>query len=126
MSFGFSIGDFVALGQLAWNVYKSCKNASTSFNNLSAEVLSLHVLLKEADEILSADALLDSKRGHLDVIMSGCRGILLDLQALIDKYQGLGSKTQRTWDRLNWHSEDIAELRSRLISHTVLLSTFIR
>lgn len=23
--FGFSVGDFVATGQLAWNVYKSCK-----------------------------------------------------------------------------------------------------
>ena len=25
MSFGFSIGDFFAVGQLAWSVYKSCK-----------------------------------------------------------------------------------------------------
>ena len=24
MSFGFSLGDFFAVGQLAWNVYKSC------------------------------------------------------------------------------------------------------
>jgi hypothetical protein len=25
MSFGFSVGDFFAVGQLAWSVYKSCK-----------------------------------------------------------------------------------------------------
>jgi hypothetical protein len=126
MSFGFSVGDFVAVGQLAWNVYKSCKNAPTSFNNLSSEVLALHAVLREADEILSGNKLPDTSRGRLDVIMTGSRGVLNDLQVLLDKYQGLGSKTRRTFDRLNWHSEGIAELRLRLISHTVLLSAFIR
>jgi hypothetical protein len=126
MSFGFSVGDFVAVGQLAWNVYKSCKNAPTSFNNLSSEVLALHAVLREADEILSGNKLPDTSRGRLDVIMTGSRGVLNDLQVLLDKYQGLGSKTRRTFDRLNWQSEDIAGLRLRLISHTGLLSAFMR
>ena len=29
MSFGFSVGDFVAVGELAWKLYKSCTSTST-------------------------------------------------------------------------------------------------
>jgi hypothetical protein len=52
MSFGFSIGDFVAVGNLAWQVWKSCKDAPESFRNVSQEVLSLHAVLKEIEELL--------------------------------------------------------------------------
>lgn len=27
MSFGYAVSDFVALGQLAWNIYRVCKEA---------------------------------------------------------------------------------------------------
>ncbi|KAI4270506.1 MAG: hypothetical protein LQ337_006637 [Flavoplaca oasis] len=47
MSLGYSVGDFVLLGQLAWKVYKSCKGAPESFVNISYEVLSLHAVVKE-------------------------------------------------------------------------------
>jgi hypothetical protein len=54
MNFGCSLGDFVTVGQLAWNVYKSCKEAPDSFANISNEVLSLHIVLKEV-ELLSEE-----------------------------------------------------------------------
>ena len=52
--------------------------------------------------------------------------MLKDLQALVLKYEGLGTQSKRTWDRLKWGSKDITELRSRLTSNTVLLTAFIR
>jgi hypothetical protein len=126
MSFGYSAGDFLAVGQLAWAVYKSCRDASESFNNISIEVLSLHAVLKEVEEILSEQSLSASKKASLATITNGCRKVLQDLQALVWKYESLGSKSKRTWDRLRWGSNDIAELRARLTSNLTLLTVFMR
>jgi hypothetical protein len=126
MSFGYSVGDFVTLGQLAWKVYKSCKDAPESFSNISQEVLSLHTVLKEAEEILSEQSLSASKQVSLKTVSDGCYRVLQDLQCLLARHESLGVKSKRTWDRLRWGSQDIEALRSRLISNTVLLVAFIR
>ncbi|PVH84539.1 ankyrin [Cadophora sp. DSE1049] len=125
MSFGFGVGDFIAVGKLAWSVYKSCKEAPESFNNISAEVLSLHAVLKEVEEALSEEPLTDSKQRSLATISNGCQSVLQDLQALVVKYESLGSQSRRTWDRMRWGSNDIAELRARLTSNTMMLTTFL-
>jgi hypothetical protein len=126
MSFGFSVGDFIAVGNLAWQVYKSCKDAPESFKNVSQEVLSLHAVLKEIEETLSGHPLSQAKDARLATVTKGCQDILQGLQSLVLKYESLGSQTKRTWDRLRWHSDDIAELRARLTSNTVLLTAYIK
>ena len=99
MSFGFSVGDFITVGQLAWNVYKSCQDAPESFSNISIEVLSLHAVLKSAEESLADQVLSESRQASLETISTGCRKTLQDLQALVGKYESLGTKTKRTFDR---------------------------
>ncbi|KAH8648138.1 hypothetical protein BGZ60DRAFT_437694 [Tricladium varicosporioides] len=123
MAESISIGAIASLGHLAWQVYKLCKDASESFKNVSTEVLSLHAVLREAEENFTRQS--STKPAGLITVVTGCRDVLTDLETLIVKYRGLGSKTQRVWDRMGWHSEDIAELRLRLISNTSLLSAFI-
>lgn len=129
VSFGYSIGDFINVGHLAWNVYKSCKDAPGSFSNIAFEVLSLHAVLREVEETLSNggdESLSDAQSTRLSTLKDGCENVLNDLQSLIDKYESLGTKSKRTWDRLGWGLQDIADLRSRLTSNTVLLTAFIR
>jgi hypothetical protein len=126
MSFGYSASDFVTVGTLAWNVYKSCKAAPESFANISGEVLSLHAVVKEAEETVFAQPLSPEKQDRLKVVGDGCQHVLEDLQSLVDKYQRLGTQSRRTWDRMRWYAEDIVELRSRLTSNTILLNTWIR
>ncbi|KAK0107245.1 hypothetical protein ONS95_003946 [Cadophora gregata] len=125
MSFGFGIGDFIAVGKLAWSVYKSCKDAPESFNNISVEVLSLHAVLKEVEEAVADEPLTESKQHSLATISNGCQSVLQDLQALIVKYDSLGSQSRRTWDRMRWGANDISELRARLTSNIMLLTTFL-
>ncbi|KAG4440044.1 hypothetical protein IFR05_004494 [Cadophora sp. M221] len=125
MSFGFGVGDFIAVGKLAWSVYKSCKDAPESFSNISTEVLSLHAVLKEVEEALADEPLTESKQRSLATVGNGCHGVLSDLQALVVKYESLGSQSRRTWDRMRWGSNDIAELRARLTSNTMLLTAFL-
>ena len=126
MSFGCSVGDFAVLGQLAWKIYKACKDAPDSFNKLSQEVSSLHLVLKEVEEACSESALSVPQQSSLEAVGDGCRAVLEDLQCSLDKYNSLATKSKRTWDRLGWGLMDIAELRLRLISNTVLLSTLVK
>lgn len=126
MSFGFSVGDFATLGTLAWKIYKSCKEAPESFRNISEEVTSLHLVLKELEEIYSDATLSAGQQSRLKKIADGCCTVLEDLQRILDRYNSLGTNSKRTWDRLGWGTNDITCLRSRLISNTVLLTAFIK
>jgi len=123
---GYGVGDFLAVGQLAWSVYKSCRDAPESFGNISVEVLSLHALLKEVEEVFAGQIISESRKASLATISNGCSSVLQDLEALVNKYDGIGSKSKITWNRMNWGSENISELRARLISNTVMLSAFLR
>ncbi|MCJ1462090.1 hypothetical protein MMC07_000690 [Pseudocyphellaria aurata] len=125
MSFGFSVGDFAALGQLAWSIYKACKDAPDSFKTISQEVSSLHLVLKEVEEALSDSGLSAPQQSRLESVGEGCRVVLEDLQSSLDKHNSLGTKSKRTWDRIGWGSKNIAELRLRLISNTVMLTTLV-
>ena len=126
MSVGYSVGDFVAVGTLAWSVYRSCKGAPESFGDISSEVLSLHAVLKEAEEDIFVWPLSSTKQEHLKVVGDGCYHVLKDLDNLVQKYQSLGTQSKRAWDRMRWGAEDIAQLRARLISNTGLLTAWIR
>lgn len=83
-------------------------------------------MLKEVEETLAGSSIPESRLRGLVTIEAGCRGVLIDLQSLVDKYQKLGTKTRWTWDRVRWHAEDLIELRSRLTTNTVMLSAFMR
>lgn len=121
-----AIGPVLSAARLAWTVYKACKAAPDSFNNISGEVLSLHAVLKEVEETLTGQKLSSARQARLGTITSGCGSLLEDIEAVVKKYESLGTQSKRTWDRLNWDSEQISQLRARLTSNTVLLSAFLR
>lgn len=123
--FGLGVGDFVAVGTLAWSLYKSTKGAPESFQNIHVEVLSLHAVLKEAEETVFERSFSKTRQARLKVIGEGCNNALADLQALVQKYESLGMQSKRTWDRMRWGNEDIVEIRARLTSNVTMLTAFI-
>lgn len=82
-------------------------------------------MLKEVEETLEGQELSKGRKGRLETISGGCRAVLEELQALLKKYESLGSQSKRTWDRLNWDAGEISELRARLTSNIVLLTAFM-
>ena len=126
MSFGFGVGDVLAVSKIAWKVYKSCKDAPESFGDLSAEVLSLHTVLQELEENLDGHELPATQQTRLKTIINSCDAVLQDLQTLVAKYESLGTNQKRTFDRLRWGSEEIGELRARLSSNINLLTAFFK
>lgn len=125
MSFGVGLGDVLLLSKLAWDVYLTCKEASDDFRRLATEVASLHVVLKETEVYMNEYTELDtSRRNRLEILTSGCRGTLEDLEELLKSYSSLGTQAQRTWDRMRFGLEDLADVRSRLVSNVTMLTAF--
>lgn len=126
VDFGYALGDFIAVGKLAWTVYKAYRGAPDSFNNISSEILSLHALLKEIEESVLLQPMGAAQKARLKAIYDGCNDVLRDLQALIGRYESLSIKNKFNWDRFGWGTQDIAEYRSRITSNVGLLGAFLR
>ena len=125
MSFGFSVGDFLLLGQLCWNVYKKCKDSTGIYAELTGDVSSFRSVVQETEELLSEQALTDLQKAKLLSCQKGCEAVLKDLDALLVKYESLGTRSQRTFDRMRMGREDLNGIRQRLILNGQLLDSFI-
>ncbi len=124
--YGFGISDFTAVGTLAWQVFKAAKNAPDSFQAIHVEVFSLYAVLKEAEEIIFQSPLRAERQMRVKTVLNGCASVLSDLQRLVSKYESLGLRSKCTWDRIRWGSEEVTELRTRLISNVAMLVAVIR
>ncbi|RPB18673.1 hypothetical protein L211DRAFT_796008 [Terfezia boudieri ATCC MYA-4762] len=128
MSFGYGIGDFLAVSRLALDVYSACKDAPEDFRNILHEIKSLHIIVdRHKDEFRDKTLSVDEER-QLREILQGCTNVLEDLDKLRIKYMSLGlaqGSSAQAIDRIKWSQENIVELRARLTSNTTLLNTFI-
>jgi hypothetical protein len=88
--------------------------------------LSLHAVLKEVEEAVAANSFRQATLDGLATILTGCRDVLTELEALMEKYKGLGAQTRWTWDRMHWHAGDVAELRQRMTSNVGMLTAWMR
>ena len=127
MSFGWGVGDIVAISGLAVQVYTAYKDAPDDYRNISDEVESLQILIDKAARHFESSTLDSNSRQEGQKVLKGCRNVLEDLNSLIEKYNSLASsRTSQVLRRIKLGTEDIATLRSRLISNTGLLNGFIQ
>jgi len=128
MSFGFGVGDFLAVSKLALDVYTGYKDAPKDFQNISDEIKSLHIIVDRHKDEFRDKTLSSDEETQLRGILEGCTHVLEDLDKLRMKYMSLGSaqgSSSQATDRIKWTQENIQELRARLSSHTGLLTSFI-
>ncbi|KAI9674531.1 MAG: hypothetical protein M1817_001869 [Caeruleum heppii] len=126
MSFGCGVTDVITVSTLAWKLYKTCKESSDDFKRVSTEIASLHIVLKETEEFLQDkdNGLTKTRQDRLCTLLETSNEVLKDLDRQLSTYESLGTHSQRTWDRLKWGSEDIAEVRSRMISVNTMFAAF--
>lgn len=130
MSFGFGVGDFFAVGELTWKVFRACKSAPGEFQELSRELSSLHTILLELqDEAKSPNSLLrrrgSKRKPELDLLIQNISGVLEEIEDLVTRYQSLGRDQKRTWDRVGFATQDLTGLRTQLSFHTNGINLFI-
>ncbi|KAK1825558.1 hypothetical protein QBC39DRAFT_411380 [Podospora conica] len=126
MSLGIGIGDVALVARSAWRLYKSCKDSSEDFARLSTELMSLHAVLTETNDFLTEnhDTIDASRRNRLTILCTGCCSTLDELQAIVARYESLGTQAQRTWDRMHFGLRDLSDIRARLLSGVTMLAAF--
>ncbi|OBT63922.1 hypothetical protein VE03_05994 [Pseudogymnoascus sp. 23342-1-I1] len=131
MSFGFSVGDFITVLQLAFKIRQEFVDAPIQFKAVSDEVRTLSIVLQDAAVALQNRELDTKQKRDLEDIDKGCRKVLDELQRILDKNIELsaesgvvGKRIKRVWKRLYWKQEDIDQLRSRVITNISLLNAF--
>ncbi|KAI4265426.1 MAG: hypothetical protein L6R38_009433 [Xanthoria sp. 2 TBL-2021] len=129
MSFGFAVGDFIAAGTLAWNVYRSCKGMRKEFAELGREARAAHTVVKELVEEAKDEQSVLNRRGaartqELLSLVSGLQKVLEEFDRIIVKYRGLSRREQRIWDQLRLASEDLGGIRDKLSYHLAAITAF--
>ena len=127
MSFGYGVGDIMAISGLALRVYTAYKDAPDDYRNISDEVNSLHIIINKAARHFESNTLSNEIQEEGKVVLEGCHNVLKDLDTLIEKYNVLASADRsQIFRRIKLGTEDIVTLRARLTSNTVLLNSFIQ
>lgn len=134
MSFGFGVGDFVAVAQLSWNLYRYCylvaRGAPSDFQLLVQEISTLSQSIKLLEEEAKDPNSILTRAGDDRVrmvkeMMRRVEVTLNELEKYAKKYEKLGDmsrpKRKQIWDKLKWSSEasDLDGLRSRVGSSTL-------
>ena len=125
MSFGWGVGDIIAISGLAVKVYRAYKDAPEDYRHISGEVESLQILIDKASQHFKSNTRDSKSRNEGQKALQGCKHVLEDLNSLIEKYNGSASSSQ-VFNRIKLGTEDIATLRARLILNTGLLNGFIQ
>ncbi|KAA8895561.1 hypothetical protein FN846DRAFT_969025 [Sphaerosporella brunnea] len=148
MSFGFSIGDIIALTQLSYQIYgilsSERQSAPTVLRELSTSVFGLRCALDHLSQHLSSSAAkLSGENGKLQhslaFLIRNCGETLRELQAVLAKYEdkvvvkavGTTGKLKREWNRVKWAVEEkgLVDIKSRISQHTdaigIVVETFI-
>ena len=130
MSFGYSAGDFIAIGQLTWTVYKSCKGAPGEFQELARELSSLHTILHELEDEAKTSTSLLNRRGvgrkrELEALLENLSTTINKVDDIVKRYHSLGRDQKQTWDRVKFATKDLADLRSKLQLHITGINLFI-
>ena len=121
------MGDIATISTLVTKVYTAYRDAPDNYRHISEEVRSLQILINKAVRHVEGPTLSDDDRKEAQEVLKGCQSILEDLDSLIEKYNSLASASSgQVFKKVQLGTEDIATLRSRLISNTVLLNGFIQ
>ncbi len=134
MSFGWAIGDLLAVTRLAWDLYHNCylvaREAPDEFRQLVNELASLQGVLRTLrDDVTSDKSFLErlgeNRKQTLERCLTGCYETLRKLQALVVKYRKLGiGDGLQFWRKIKWVSQqtEIADLKFKVMVHTCNLS----
>ena len=128
MSFGYSVGDFLAIAKLAHDIWQKLHDSVGQFANLRDEVKGYSSLLDSVSKTVSNQHLAPEQAEGLDASARACRNVLEDLQKLVDKYRrltneahGLAANVRQKAKKLQWDQDDARDLRARITSTTTVL-----
>lgn len=128
MSFGFGIGDLLAVIEIATKIRKRFADAPGQFKAISNEVKSLSILMQDIEVDITDRDLKPGQAERLQTIVDGSRAVLTDLNSLLSRYSSIEAKgkicVKRVWQRLSFDTAEVREIRGRLVSNVSMLRAF--
>ncbi|RDH31146.1 ankyrin repeat-containing domain protein [Aspergillus welwitschiae] len=123
MSFGYGVGDFLAVVNLAKTIKERFVNAPEQFKKISETSKTLCNVLRDIENTYQQAGLNTMQKRHLDDVYRSCYNDLNELLRRLDKYQelnigtnSLGGAYRRFWKRLKWDQARMAEMHQRIHS----------
>lgn len=124
MSFGFSVGDFLAVIGLVTQLRKDFADAPSQVRDLSAELKTFSIVLQDAEVDLTSSDLDVRQLEALESTLAGARDFLQDLQKFIDHHKEISNSTnsksrgnlKRIWKRLNFDQQEVSKFRLQISS----------
>jgi hypothetical protein len=130
MSFGFSVGDFIAAGELAWKLYRDyyrvARVAPQELEVLRKEILVLHSAITILQEEVQDDQSVLRRSGEdrvrvVNEMMSRVADTLKELESVSKRYQKLLSdKSRPKWKQIRdkvgfaFDAPDLDALRNKV------------
>lgn len=128
MSFGFGVGDFLAVAKLANDIWQKLHDSVDQFSAIRNEVAGLSSLLDEVSKTVPKHNLAPKQAQGLAASGNACRSVLEDLQKLVDKYGGFNNEARgftanirKATSKLKWDQDDARDLRARITSTITVL-----
>ncbi|KAH7385006.1 hypothetical protein BKA64DRAFT_748480 [Cadophora sp. MPI-SDFR-AT-0126] len=121
MSFGWSVGEIVAMTNLALKLALSTKKASGTWDSLSREMSGFHVVLNQLQgELIKPGTVLnragETKRTELMTLYGECIRVLNKISQVLERYNGIleGKKGfgAKSWQKGRYIDGEPAELRA--------------
>jgi len=103
MSFGYSVGDFITVPQLANNIRKHFIDAPDQFKAISEDVKALSNVLRDVDDLLPQRDLTSLQKKDLVEIA----------QELESCGKGIREKSRRVWKRFQYNQGEIDQFQNR-------------
>lgn len=136
MSFGYSVGDFVLLTQLAWRTVQHARQACGEHDELAREANSLHIVLQRLEtEVSKPHSILssgdDDRMDELAALVENCERVTNVLLKILEKYNALSEEKKRVtklWKRIqfgNGEMQDLSAIRLQLSAHTNAITLFL-
>jgi hypothetical protein len=135
-AFGYSVGDFLLLTQLAYTTVQNARKACGVHDNLVREVNSLHIVLQRlSSEASKPDSLLkrsdDNRRKELATLVCDCRRVLEVLKQILEKYNALSEEKRgvtKLWQKIrfgNGEMQDLDKIRGEMGIYTQAITLFL-
>ncbi|KAI9926266.1 hypothetical protein MW887_004730 [Aspergillus wentii] len=131
MSFGYGVGDFLAILKLTNNVRKRFINAPAQFKAVSDDTKTLSNVLRDIEDFHFEAGLDDRQQKHLNNISHDCHCVLQELEDVLDRYQelgpdkGLAGTSRRVWKRIKWDQSEINSVQQRIHGNIKVFNLFL-
>ncbi|CAG1985923.1 unnamed protein product [Fusarium graminearum] len=127
MSFGYSVGDVLAIIALANKIRKDFVGAPEQFKSINQDVRSLSIVIQDA--YANLDHMSEGHAANFSEIIDTCQTLLHKLESMMSKWSVISDTsksktTRRLWKRLRWEPDEISDLRTQITSKITLLNAF--